>query len=161
MLSEDDLDKLTVIIAVAGLALGFIFIWAATALVNGSVITAVIACLVLALVLGTVVGKAAHHEGEQPMTSQPPADIVERLQAMALRLELAAGKFPRRQIADLLRDAASEIRNLRHLNDVATAANQDIAAIARDAAHELTSLRRLVEELQARLDELQRDGHRC
>lgn len=57
MLSEDDLDKLTVIIAVAGLALGFIFIWATTALVNGSVITAVIACLVLALVLGTVVGR--------------------------------------------------------------------------------------------------------
>jgi hypothetical protein len=56
MLSEDDLDKLTVIIAVAGLALGFIFIWTATALVN-SVITAVIACLVLALVLGTVVGR--------------------------------------------------------------------------------------------------------
>jgi hypothetical protein len=75
---------------------------------------------------------------------------------MALRLELAAGELPRRQIAGLLRDAAAEIRHIRGLIDVATASNQGIAAIARNALRELTAARQLAEELQSRLDDLQR-----
>jgi hypothetical protein len=36
-----------------------------------------------------------------------------------------------------------------------------VALIARDAVHEIQRLRRKVEALEARIDELQRNGHRC
>jgi hypothetical protein len=63
MLSEQDMDRLTVIIAAAGLVIGFIFVWTALALVNGSVLTFVVAYFVLAIMLGLVIGKVIHRGG--------------------------------------------------------------------------------------------------
>jgi hypothetical protein len=63
MMSEQDMDRLTVIIAAAGLVVGFIFVWAALALINGSVFTFVVAYFVLAIALGLVIGKVIHRGG--------------------------------------------------------------------------------------------------
>jgi hypothetical protein len=58
MLSSDDLDKLGILIVVAALGLGLVFVWMAMAVLNGSLIMILAVWAFLAIALGMVVGRA-------------------------------------------------------------------------------------------------------
>jgi SNF family Na+-dependent transporter len=57
MVSDEDLDKLTVIVTAAGLAIGFVFVWSALALTNGGFTTVFVVWLCIAIALGIIAGK--------------------------------------------------------------------------------------------------------
>jgi cytochrome b subunit of formate dehydrogenase len=56
-LSPQDLDRITVLIAIAVLAISGVFIWSFLALVGGSWITLIAVCLLVAIPVCIVVGK--------------------------------------------------------------------------------------------------------